>query len=292
MKLLTGFLMTWGNFCSLPCPLKRWDDNCKSLMLGFLPTIGLVIGLLWAAIYVGLVYLSFPFLVVSFILAFLPFCLCGFMHMDGFMDCSDAIMSRRPLEERQRILKDTHTGAFSVISAVFMILGYFAFISTAASMGMDFVNIVIITVLSRSVAGLEVLLSKPLGASQYAALAGCSAPEICAGEVAVTNQTCRTAETDESDLTQETAETKQKPTASTKKQGIILLMIQLIIYTASGFLASTFYPSTALVYGAVVVGTFIAITYAKKQLGGMSGDIAGYGIVWGEFCGVAMLVFC
>ena len=283
MKLLTGFLMTWGNFCSLPCPVKRWDDNCKSLMLGFLPTIGLIIGLLWAGIYVGLVYLSFPFLVVSFILAFLPFCLCGFMHMDGFMDCSDAIMSRRPLEERQRILKDTHTGAFAVISAVFMILGYFAFISTAASMGMDFVNIVIITVLSRSFAGLEVLLSKPLGTSQYAALADSSVPEIHADEAVVTEET---------DMTEKAAETKQKPTAATKKQGIILLLIQLIIYTALGFLASSFYPSTALVYGAVVIGTFIAITYAKKQLGGMSGDIAGYGIVWGEFCGVAMLVFC
>ena len=283
MKLLTGFLMTWGNFCSLPCPVKRWDDNCKSLMLGFLPTIGLVIGLLWAGIYVGLVYLSFPFLVVSFILAFLPFSLCGFMHMDGFMDCSDAIMSRRPLEERQRILKDTHTGAFAVISAVFMILGYFAFISTAASMGMDFVNIVIITVLSRSFAGLEVLLSKPLGTSQYAALADSSVPEIHADEAVVTEET---------DMTEKAAETKQKPTAATKKQGIILLLIQLIIYTALGFLASSFYPSTALVYGAVVIGTFIAITYAKKQLGGMSGDIAGYGIVWGEFCGVAMLVFC
>ena len=283
MKLLTGFLMTWGNFCSLPCPVKRWDDNCKSLMLGFLPTIGLIIGLLWAGIYVGLVYLSFPFLVVSFILAFLPFCLCGFMHMDGFMDCSDAIMSRRPLEERQRILKDTHTGAFAVISAVFMILGYFAFISTAASMGMDFVNIVIITVLSRSISGLEVLLSKPLGTSQYVALADSSAPEIHADEAVVTEET---------DMTEKAAETKQKPTAATKKQGIILLLIQLIIYTALGFLASSFYPSTALVYGAVVIGTFIAITYAKKQLGGMSGDIAGYGIVWGEFCGVAMLVFC
>ena len=283
MKLLTGFLMTWGNFCSLPCPVKRWDDNCKSLMLGFLPTIGLVIGLLWAGIYVGLVYLSFPFLVVSFILAFLPFSLCGFMHMDGFMDCSDAIMSRRPLEERQRILKDTHTGAFAVISAVFMILGYFAFISTAASMGMDFVNIVIITVLSRSFAGLEVLLSKPLGTSQYAALADSSVPEIHADEAVVTEET---------DMTEKAAETKQKPTAATKKQGIILLLIQLIIYTALGFLTSSFYPSTALVYGAVVIGTFIAITYAKKQLGGMSGDIAGYGIVWGEFCGVAMLVFC
>lgn len=274
MKLLTGFLMTWGNFCSLPCPVKRWDDNCKSLMLGFLPTIGLIIGLLWAGIYVGLVYLSFPFLVVSFILAFLPFVLCGFMHADGFMDCSDAIMSRRPLEERQRILKDTHTGAFAVISAVFMILGYFAFISTAASMGMDFVNIVIITVLSRAIAGLEVLLSKPLGTSQYASLS----------ESIFSSSDETEAETQD--------EAEEKPAAATKKQGIMLLLIQLVIYTALGFWASTYYASTALVYGAVVLGTFISITYAKKQLGGMSGDIAGYGIVWGEFCGVAMLVFC
>lgn len=274
MKLLTGFLMTWGNFCSLPCPVKRWDDNCKSLMLGFLPTIGLIIGLLWAGIYVGLVYLSFPFLVVSFILAFLPFALCGFMHADGFMDCSDAIMSRRPLEDRQRILKDTHTGAFAVISAMFMILGYFAFISTAASMGMDFVNIVIITVLSRAIAGLEVLLSKPLGTSQYASLS----------ESIFSSSDETEAETQD--------EAEEKPAAATKKQGIMLLLIQLVIYTALGFWASTYYASTALVYGAVVLGTFISITYAKKQLGGMSGDIAGYGIVWGEFCGVAMLVFC
>ena len=274
MKLLTGFLMTWGNFCSLPCPVKRWDDNCNSLMLGFLPTIGLIIGLLWAGTYVGLVYLSFPFLVVSFILAFLPFALCGFMHADGFMDCSDAIMSRRPLEDRQRILKDTHTGAFAVISAVFMILGYFAFISTAASMGMDFVNIVIITVLSRSIAGLEVLLSKPLGTSQYASLS----------ESIFSSSDETEAETQD--------EAEEKPAAATKKQGIMLLLIQLVIYTALGFWASTYYASTALVYGAVVLGTFISITYAKKQLGGMSGDIAGYGIVWGEFCGIAMLVFC
>ena len=261
MKYLTGFFMTWGNFCSLPCPVKRWDSGCKSLMLGFLPSIGLIIGLIWAAIYVGLVYLGFPFLVVSFILAFLPFALCGFMHMDGFMDCSDAIMSRKPLEDRQRILKDTHTGAFSVISAIFMILAYFAFISTAASLGMDFINLVIITVLSRSVSGLEVLLSRPLGTSQYVEL-------------------------DEANQEIDAA------TKSTKKQGVILLVVQLVIYAALAFWASSYYAATALVYGAVVLGTLISVTYAKKQLGGMSGDIAGYGIVWGEFCGIAMLVFC
>ena len=141
-------------------------------------------------------------------------------------------------------------------------------------MGMDFVNIVIITVLSRAIAGLEVLLSKPLGTSQYASLS----------ESIFSSSDETEAETQD--------EAEEKPAAATKKQGIMLLLIQLVIYTALGFWASTYYASTALVYGAVVLGTFISITYAKKQLGGMSGDIAGYGIVWGEFCGVAMLVFC
>ena len=161
-------MMAWGNFFSLPCPAKRWDNNYTSLMLGFLPLIGLVIGIIWSAIYFGLVYLGFPFFVVAFLITFLPFALCGFMHMDGFMDCCDAIMSRRPLEERQRILKDSNTGAFAVVSMIFLILGYFCFLSTAVTTGVDFANMIMIVVLSRAVSGLHVLICKPMGQSQYA----------------------------------------------------------------------------------------------------------------------------
>ena len=123
MKYLTGFMMAWGNFCSLPCPAKRWDENYRSLMLGFLPFIGLIIGIIWSAAYFGLVYAGFPFFVVAFLITFLPFALCGFMHMDGFMDCCDAIMSRRPLEQRQLILKDSNTGAFAVVGMIFFVFG-------------------------------------------------------------------------------------------------------------------------------------------------------------------------
>ena len=101
-------------------------------------------------------------------MTFLPFALCGFLHMDGFMDCSDAILSRRPLEDRQRILKDSHTGAFAVISIVFYILAYFAFASTAITIGIDFANMILLVCLSRSVSGLHVLIAKPMQTSQYA----------------------------------------------------------------------------------------------------------------------------
>ena len=255
MKYITGFFMTWGNFCTLPCPCKLWDGKYKSIMLGFLPSIGLIIGLIWAALYFGLVFAGLPYLVVSFAVTFVLFALCGFMHLDGFMDCSDAIMSRRPLEDRQRILKDSHTGAFAVVSVVFLILAYYSCISTAISGGIDFVNMVLICVVSRSVSGLEVLASRPMGTSQYVEMSA------------------------------------EEPGTATKKEGVCLLLLQLAVFLGLGFWCSSYYAGTALVCGAAVLGALLAVTYGKKQLGGMNGDIAGYGIVWGELAGVFALIF-
>ncbi len=278
MKYFTGLMMAWGNFCSLPCPAKRWDNNYTSLMLGFLPLIGLVIGIIWSAVYFGLVYLGFPFFVVAFLITFLPFALCGFMHMDGFMDCCDAIMSRRPLEERQRILKDSNTGAFAVVSMIFLILGYFCFLSTAVTTGVDFANMVMIVVLSRAVSGLHVLICKPMGQSQYAQMQEET-------EVLINSEVSEAVEISE---TVETAE----PLKSTKKQGIILLCVLLAIISVLAFWSSSYLIATALVSAFTALGCLIAVQYAKKNLGGMSGDIAGFGIIWGELMGVFALVLC
>jgi len=292
--------MAWGNFCSLPCPAKRWDNNYTSLMLGFLPLIGLVIGIIWSAIYFGLVYLGFPFFVVAFLITFLPFALCGFMHMDGFMDCCDAIMSRRPLEERQRILKDSNTGAFAVVSMIFLILGYFCFLSTAVTTGVDFANMVMIVVLSRAVSGLHVLICKPMGQSQYAQMqeeaeALVNSEVLEAAEISEIIETAETSEETEEIASCETDENAEEPAASkksTKKQGIILLCILLAIISALAFWSSSYLIATALVSAFTALGCLIAIQYAKKNLGGMSGDIAGFGIIWGELMGVFALVLC
>lgn len=292
--------MAWGNFCSLPCPAKRWDNNYTSLMLGFLPLIGLVIGIIWSAVYFGLVYLGFPFFVVAFLITFLPFALCGFMHMDGFMDCCDAIMSRRPLEERQRILKDSNTGAFAVVSMIFLILGYFCFLSTAVTTGVDFANMVMIVVLSRAVSGLHVLICKPMGQSQYAQMqeeaeALVNSEVLEAAEISEIIETAETSEETEEIASCETEETTEEPAASkksTKKQGIILLCILLAIISVLAFWSSSYLIATALVSAFTALGCLIAIQYAKKNLGGMSGDIAGFGIIWGELMGVFALVLC
>ena len=70
MKLITGFFMAWGNFLTLPCPLKLWDSNLKNYMLGFLPSVGLIIGLIWGAVCILLMTLNLPFLVIAFLMTF------------------------------------------------------------------------------------------------------------------------------------------------------------------------------------------------------------------------------
>ncbi|MBR5229309.1 MAG: adenosylcobinamide-GDP ribazoletransferase [Firmicutes bacterium] len=254
MKYITAFFMTWGNFCTLPCPWKLWDGKYKSIMLGFLPSIGLIIGTIWGAVSLLLPLCQIPDKVLAFVLTFVLFALCGFMHLDGFMDCSDAIMSRKPLEDRQRILKDSHTGAFAVVSVVFLILAYYSCISSAAASHLiDPVCLTLICIVSRSFSGMEVLASRAMGTSQYVEM-----------------------------------ESQEK---ATKREGIILIVIQLALFIAAGFLLTSDTLMLAAVCGAVAATTLLAISYGKKQLGGMNGDIAGYGIVWGELAGVLVLAF-
>ncbi len=330
MKYFTGFMMAWGNFCSLPCPSKRWDQNYQALMLGFLPLVGLIIGIIWAAVYFALVYFGFPFFVVSFLITLLPFALCGFMHMDGFMDCCDAIMSRRPLADRQRILKDSNTGAFAVVSMIFFVLGYFCFLSTAVTTGVDFVNMVMIVVMSRAVSGLHVLIAKPMAQSQYAnmkdgssdaasevvpeafeeAASGAGsevdpeafedvasedleveAAEGAAEAAVIAAVAVETAEVETAALATATTEAAASEKASAKS-GIMLLIVLLLIITAAAFFCSSLPLATLIVSILTALGSLVSIQYAKKNLGGMSGDIAGYGILWGELMGVFALVLC
>ena len=104
MKTVTGFFMAWGNFCAIPCPCKKWDEKARTHMLVMFPIIGLMMGLLWSALFWAVLFLELPVPVSAALLTAYPFVVSGFIHLDGFMDCNDAILSRRPLEERQRIM--------------------------------------------------------------------------------------------------------------------------------------------------------------------------------------------
>lgn len=248
MKYIIGFFMAWGNFITLPCPYKRWDSSLKNMMLAFLPSVGIVIGVLWMALFRALSECGISPQLISFVMIFYIFAVCGFMHLDGFMDCNDAILSRRPLQERQRILKDSTVGAFAVVTLAFLLLGWFAAMSAAID-SIDYEDLLILPVASRAVAGLGVLLYKPIGHSQYAE--DYKVPGRWKYRLAVLLQTAAVF-------------------------GIAVILggdwLQLLAMTA-------------------VIGLcgFLACLYARKQLGGMSGDIAGYTICISELAGIFAL---
>ena len=248
MKFITGFFMAWGNFLALPCPYKKWDSSLNNIMLAFLPSIGLIIGTLWMLLYLLLAKLGAPLILGSFIMMFYVFAICGFMHLDGFMDCNDAILSRRSLEERQRILKDSNIGAFSVVTLVFLLIGFFSAMMSAI-VNLEIWNLMIIPILSRGCAGFSVLTFKPMGHSQYAFDYG--------------------------------------KAGRGKYRWIVVF--QMIIFIGAAAVLSQSYVRILACAAIVVAVSFAASIYARKQLGGMSGDIAGYIICIGEFAGILTL---
>jgi adenosylcobinamide-GDP ribazoletransferase len=165
-RLITGFFMSWGMFCSIPCPLKRWDEGAKGFMLLLLPVIGAMLGALWALAAFLLRLAPLPGLVTAGLLTVLPYLLTGFIHLDGYMDCCDAILSRRDMEERRRILKDSHTGAFAVIALAVVILLSFSFM-TGLSDGAPVWCLLFLPAASRCVSSLCVMCLRPMTGSSY-----------------------------------------------------------------------------------------------------------------------------
>ena len=153
---------------AIPCPLRRWNEKAREKMLVCLPLVGLAVGGIWLGLYLLLRHAAIGGL-YAFLMAALPWLVTGFMHLDGYMDVCDAVLSRRELATRQRILKDSHCGAFAVIGMVLLALCQWSvFLSGSADESLW--GLLLIPVATRACAGLAVLKLRPMGTSQYAAM--------------------------------------------------------------------------------------------------------------------------
>lgn len=166
MTLIKAFFMCLGMFTSIPCPYRPWDENARDWMLVTLPLVGLVVGLLWVGLAWG-IGKAVPSVSAAAVAA-LPWLLSGFIHLDGYMDTCDAMLSWRPLEKRLEILKDSHTGAFAVVG-----LGLLMLFSHDAAKGISSLRpLLFVPVVSRCGSAFSVLTLRPIGHSQYAEMKG------------------------------------------------------------------------------------------------------------------------
>ena len=164
---LHAFAMCQSMFCAIPCPWKVWDEQARGKMLLFLPLVGLEIGLIWVILAQICRLFALPALVVGLILAVYPYLVTGFLHLDGFMDVTDAVKSWRDLERRREILKDSHVGSFAVINLVLLVVAQFALFSSAADEA-DSLILLFVPAVSRCCSALAVTGLKPMSTSQYA----------------------------------------------------------------------------------------------------------------------------
>lgn len=164
-KYFNALVMCQSMFCAIPCPLKIWDENARDKQLLFFPLIGAEIGVIWFWLAQLCLVLNIPHFLMAFILAVYPFVISGYIHLDGFMDVTDAVKSCRDLEKRREILKDSHIGAFAVIGCILLIAGQFA-----AFASMSFENLtplIFIPIISRLGSAIALNTLKKMNQSQY-----------------------------------------------------------------------------------------------------------------------------
>ena len=241
--------MSWGNFCFIPGP-KKWDEEARPYMLGWLPTVSAIMGLIWAFCFYIFSRISLPVMAVAAILTWAPFVLSGFIHVDGYMDVNDAVMSRGTLEKKRAILKDSRCGTFAIVSLIFLVLVEFGFMASALEAGtVNMSRLVVIMTVSRSFSALMMMTLKPMNTSQYTEMKRDSKAEV-------------------------------------------FLIVQVLLWTAiAALLSGGEALKVLLTAGLCLLGTLVSIFMARRELQGMNGDIAGYGILWGELLGIVSLIF-
>lgn len=160
--------MSFGLFSAIPLPSHVWDKTSAHFMPVCFPFIGWLIGVLWWGAAKMVISGGIHIMLASAVTAIFPFLAAGFMHLDGFMDTSDAILSRRPLEEKRRILKDPHIGAFAVIMLVVLFVLQFAVVFAIVEKGQRLILLITIPVISRCCAALSILCLNTMPESNYA----------------------------------------------------------------------------------------------------------------------------
>ena len=170
MRVFKAFYMTFGTFCAVPLPVHVWDEDCADLMMPCLPVVGFFIGVIWWGIAYLIALSGVHTVLAAAILSLVMFFAAGLIHLDGYMDTSDAVLSRRPLEEKMRILKDPHTGSFAVIMVAALFIMQFAAVFAYLEKENDFAVLYVIPTISRCCSAMSMLCLKPASHSSYTVL--------------------------------------------------------------------------------------------------------------------------
>jgi adenosylcobinamide-GDP ribazoletransferase len=128
MALISG---TWRALAAavrfltiLPVPRAKQlpeSDSDWGRATAWYPAVGLILGLVLAALDLGLRWL-WPEAVATALLLLAWVLLTGALHLDGLADCCDALLAPLPAGRRLEILRDVHAGTFGIVGLILVLL--------------------------------------------------------------------------------------------------------------------------------------------------------------------------
>ena len=121
MDLIGSFCIAFSLYSRIPMPQVKWTEKRMRLALLFFPLVGFPVGL-GEYLLLPLVRLHFGIPAAAVCAALLPVFLTGGIHLDGYLDVTDALSSWQSCQRRLEILKDPHVGSFAVIGAASCLL--------------------------------------------------------------------------------------------------------------------------------------------------------------------------
>ncbi|PZD96226.1 adenosylcobinamide-GDP ribazoletransferase [Paenibacillus sambharensis] len=132
---LQGLVMAVQFLTRFPVPVAvPFDQRTAAWSTLFFPVSGALIGLT-AGGTAWLLAEWLPVLPAAVIITGLWTMLTGGLHMDGWMDTADGVLSHRSRERMLEIMKDSRVGAMGVIAAVLLLLFKFAAIAALLEIG-------------------------------------------------------------------------------------------------------------------------------------------------------------
>ncbi len=241
-------------YSQIPMPRIQWREEDTEYALCFFPLVGAVIGGLLCLWHAVCARLGIGILCYTLVGGAIPLLVTGGFHVDGFMDSVDAFRSYQPREKKRAIMKDVHVGAFSVIElAVFGLLYLGAFSEIRGGRGLQVFAAGFF--LSRCLSGISVLTFSlaPLGIMSQ-------------NEIMPENGTMP----------------KNETSLNTLKKGNKKITLTALI--AEAFFCIAFMLIRSWRAGLAVTAAALCVFvyyyfHTKKEIGGITGDTAGYFVV-------------
>ena len=132
MRMIRSLVIAFSTYSRVPMPQVEWSEENRKYAMCFFPLVGACVGLaIWLWLWLCGI-LACGALLRGAVAALIPILVTGGIHMDGFMDTTDAMASWQPREKRLEILKDSHVGAFAVMGCCGYLLAMAALLGEAA----------------------------------------------------------------------------------------------------------------------------------------------------------------